>query len=126
MLVSFFGYGQSGPGGIGNIDGIRWATCYHHVVSSRLSLGLADGNDVLTWTDHSGNGFDLTAASATSPIFRANALNGHDYLEFSKNDNRIVRNPFDMPSDAVSVFMSAEVALMVAMGCCLMPLRIAK
>ena len=95
---------QVGPGGIGNLDGSDGQPELK-VWLMPDSLSLSDGNDVLSWTDHSGNNYDFSAQSSTSPIFRSNGLNGHDYVEFSKSNNRIVRNPFDMPTDAVAVFM---------------------
>jgi len=104
FILPFTLWAQTGPGGVGNADGsdgeprlVLWLI--------PDSLNLTDNDDVLTWTDYSGNGHDLSAQNSTSPIFRADALNGHDYLEFSKNNNRIVSNPFDMPREAVSVFM---------------------
>ncbi len=95
---------QNGPAGVGNGNGTDGQPEIKLWLVSD-SLALSNGNDVLHWTDFSGNSNDLEATSATSPIFRDNGLNGHDYLEFSKNNNRIVRNAFDMPSDATSIFM---------------------
>jgi len=95
---------QDTPGGIGDATGSNGQP---RLVLWLLpdSLGLSDGSDVLTWKDYSGNGYDLTAESATSPVFIENSLNGHDFLQFSKDNNRIIRSPFDIPSRAVSVFM---------------------
>ena len=95
---------QTGPGRIGNIDGSDGQPQLKLWLMPD-SLALSDGDDVLSWTDHSGNGYDFSAVSATSPIFKSNLLDGHDYLNFSKSNNRIVRNPFNMPTSAVAVFM---------------------
>lgn len=95
---------QTGPGGIGNSDGSDGEPELKLWLLPD-SLGLVDGNDVVTWTDYSGNNNDLSAEIATSPFFRNDSINGHDILEFSKSNNRIIRNAFDMPTDAVAVFM---------------------
>jgi hypothetical protein len=97
-------YAQIAPGGIGNSDGSDGQPeLFLWLLPD--SLGAVDNDDVLSWIDYSGKSQDLAAASSTSPVFKANGVNNHDYLEFSKINNRIVGNPFDMPSDALSVFM---------------------
>jgi len=103
IFVSLGTFAQTSPGGIGNSDGSGGQPeLYLWLLPD--SLGLADNDDVLSWNDYSGKNQNLSAASKTSPVFRANKLNSHDYIEFSKSKNRIVGNPFNMPSDAVSVF----------------------
>ncbi|HKL09140.1 MAG TPA: hypothetical protein VJ896_10225, partial [Bacteroidales bacterium] len=103
-LLSMSLYAQKGPGGVGNFDGsdgepmlVLWLL--------PDSLGLSNGDDVLNWTDYSGNSNDLSALVSTSPVFRETAINGHDYVEFSKSNNRIIRNSFNMPADALAVYM---------------------
>ncbi|MFO7938373.1 MAG: hypothetical protein R6U66_01335 [Bacteroidales bacterium] len=103
VLGTITAFAQSAPGGIGNSDGANGQPeLYLWLLPD--SLGLSDGADVITWGDYSGKFQDLSAASATAPIFKAGGINGHDYLEFLKDNNRIVSNPFDMPTEAVSVF----------------------
>ncbi|WP_158275627.1 LamG-like jellyroll fold domain-containing protein [Marinilabilia rubra] len=104
-IFSFIGIlAQSVPGGIGNTDGSDGQPeLFLWLLPDSLSLN--DGDDVLNWTDFSGKSQTLSAASSTSPLYRGGALNGHSYLEFSKNNNRILRNPFNMPTEAVAVFM---------------------
>jgi len=104
VLFSFQAFAQTAPGGIGDPVGSDGEPTLKLWLLPD-SLNLSDGEDVLTWNDYSGNGNDLAAESFYSPVFRSDAVNSHDYLEFSKNANRIVRNPFVMPADAVTVFM---------------------
>ena len=95
---------QYPPGGIGNANGDEGQPLLKLWLPAD-SLSYSDGEDVTNWLDFSGNNNDFSADAGYSPIFRAGTLNGHDYLEFSKNANRIVRNPFNMPGEAVTVFM---------------------
>src|SRR6056297_2095163 len=71
-LLSMSLYAQKGPGGVGNFDGsdgepmlVLWLL--------PDSLGLSNGDDVLNWTDYSGNSNDLSALVSTSPVFRETA-----------------------------------------------------
>ena len=100
-------FSQTAPGGIGNSDG---SDGQPEIKLWLLpdSLSLSDGADVGTWLDYSGNGNDLSQGNSSyTPVYRENGadINSHNYLEFSKDNNRIIRNPFDMPTDAVAVFM---------------------
>jgi hypothetical protein len=109
LFVNFGLLAQTGPGGVGNTDGSDGQPLIKLWLLPD-SLGLSDNDDVLSWTDYSGNSNDLSAVSATSPVLKASAINNHDYLEFSKDNNRIIRNSFDMPSDALAVFMVLKTA----------------
>ncbi|NBC84048.1 MAG: HYR domain-containing protein [Bacteroidetes bacterium] len=106
LLISVLGgilHGQTGPGGVGNVDGSQ-AQPRTLVWLMADSITGADGSDVTLWEDISGNNFDFSQPNSSfTPILRTNQLNGHHIVEFSKTNNRIVRNPFiDFPSDAVS------------------------
>ncbi|HEU4975493.1 MAG TPA: hypothetical protein VFT50_10430 [Baekduia sp.] len=47
------------------------------------AAGYANGQAVTRWSDDSGYGRDLTAATpAAAPVYRANAVNGHAAIEF--------------------------------------------
>ena len=107
IVAPVIAYSQTGPGGVGNATGADGQPELKLWLIPD-SLSLTDGNDVDTLSDHSGNANDLTQDNSSyTPIFRENegSINDHDYLEFSKANNRIVRNPFDMPTSAVAVFM---------------------
>ena len=63
-------FAQISPGGIGNSDGSSGQPeLYLWLLPD--SLGLSDGDDVTTWGDYSGKSQDLSASSATSPVFKA-------------------------------------------------------
>ncbi len=72
------GYSQTGPGGIGSVNG-----------SSSLTLWLqADKNvtydnlkNIVSWTDYSGNGHVLTSGLG-SPVFVGNTLNSMPVVDF--------------------------------------------
>ena len=102
-----FSHAQTAPGGIGNAGGSDGQPLLKLWLLPD-SLSLSDGDDVSSWTDYSGNSHDLSQSNSSyTPVFRTNdaAINNHDYLEFSKSNNRIIRNPFTMPADALAVFI---------------------
>ncbi len=99
---------QTGPGGVGNSGGtsgqprnILWLDA--------STLGFADGADLTTWDDLSGNSNNLTQGTASfTPIFQDDGsnINGHPRAEFSKDNNRIIINPFnDMPTSGITTIM---------------------
>ena len=108
-VLAFNVNAQTGPGGVGNSDGtsgqpknVLWLDA--------STLSYADGADLTTWTDLSGNNNDLAQSNASyTPIFRDNGvnnINGHPIAEFSKADNRIIINPFsDMPTSGITTFI---------------------
>lgn len=117
FLISFLSlnlYSQTGPGGVGSTYGsagqpknVLWLDA--------STLSFADGTDLTTWNDISGNGNDLTQSNLSyTPIFRNNVgsnLNGHPIAEFSKNDNRMTINPFnDMPTSGITNFVIYKTA----------------
>ncbi len=111
VFVSIFSLNiqaQTGPGGVGNAGGtsgqpknVLWLDA--------STLGYADNADLVTWLDLSGNSNNLTQPTASfTPIFQDDAsnINGHPRAEFSKNDNRIVINPFtDMPTSGITTII---------------------
>lgn len=97
-------YGQAGPGGIGNADGSDGEP---ELVLWLLpdSLSYADGAEVDTWTDYSGNNNDLTGAGSNGkPVYYGDTINGHSAVFFENDISRAVINSFAMPSEAVAVF----------------------
>src|SRR5262245_37132262 len=54
------------------------------------ALGLNDGDPVGTWTDGSGNGRDLTQATAAKkPTYKTNIVNGKPVVRFDGVDDRL-------------------------------------
>ena len=89
---------QTGPGGVGDAtSNILW-------LSADNITGLADGNDITTWTDGSGNSNDLTQSdSSLNPIYKTNILNGLPAVRFNKSNGRIRRNNFTtFPTTAIT------------------------
>jgi hypothetical protein len=80
-------YSQTGPGGVGTIDG-----------TSSLKLWLrADKNvsydnlkKIISWTDYSGNNIVLTS-SGTAPLFASNSLNGMPVVNFNSDQAGLVK-----------------------------------
>ncbi len=108
-FLLFFGHlsqAQTGPGGVGNTLGTGQPRNVLWLEANSLSL--ADGANILTWTDRSGNNNNLTAAAATSPVFNNTTTppNGLGYARFNKTDNRIVINSFtDMPQSGLTTII---------------------
>lgn len=55
-----------------------------HAHYDATAIPATDGDTVSTWTDQTGNGFDLTAGSA--PVYRDSVINGNPSLEFDFAD----------------------------------------
>lgn len=73
--------------------------------------GLANGAQVATWTDSSGNGFDATQATASErPIYVTNAISGKPVVRFdSASINHLVINrPVQDDFTIVCVFRSSQ------------------
>lgn len=92
-------FAQTGPGGVGSSSSnILW-------LKANEITGLADGEDVLTWTDASGNSNTLTQPTVGfSPTFQTNVINGLPVVRFSKANGRIRRTGFtSFPTSSISV-----------------------
>ncbi len=106
LLFHFTLNAQTGPGGVGNSTGtsgqpknILWLDV------SQLSY--SNNDDIIIWDDISGNNNDLEQSNSSfTPIFKTNQINSYPAAEFSKDNNRIVLNPFvDMPTNAITTFI---------------------
>ena len=89
---------QTGPGGVGDsASNILW-------LAADNITGLADGNDITTWTDGSGNSNDLSQPDANfKPIYKTNILNGLPAVRFNKDNGRIRRTNFTtFPTTAIT------------------------
>ncbi len=82
-------FSQTGPGGVGNItSNPLW-------LQSEV-INQADGSNITTWSDVSGNGNDLTQPQAQySPVIKTGVLNGFPVVRFNKTNNRIRRVNFN-------------------------------
>ena len=80
---------QTGPGGVGSsASNILW-------LKANEITGLTSGNNVLTWTDASGNSNTLTQPTASlSPVYQTNAINGLPVVRFNKSNNRLRKGSF--------------------------------
>ncbi len=107
FLLTSISFGQNGPGGVGNSSGTNGQP-QNVLWLDADSLSYADGADLSSWTDLSGNGNNLSQSNSSyTPIFKNDAsnINGHPRAVFSKSNNRIVLNPFDdMPSSGITTF----------------------
>jgi hypothetical protein len=79
VVIPFIIQAQTGPGGVGDASSnIFWLD------ATEIS-GFADGDDLDTWTDRSGNGLDLSQPNANlTPEYRTGVLNGHPIVRFNK------------------------------------------
>ncbi|HQF43478.1 MAG TPA: Calx-beta domain-containing protein, partial [Ignavibacteriaceae bacterium] len=91
MLFYSDAYTQTGPGGVGNSSSnILW-------LKADAITGLNDGDAVTTWSDNSGNGYNLTQANAAyKPTYETGEINGKPIIRFnsSSTDDYLIRNPF--------------------------------
>ncbi|MEQ8573819.1 MAG: LamG-like jellyroll fold domain-containing protein, partial [Fulvivirga sp.] len=88
VFITSVSFGQTGPAGVGNFDGSNGQK-ENIIWLDASTLGLADGNPVLTWPDLSGNGNDLIQQGADpTPLFETNGLfNGnHPAVRFDGSE----------------------------------------
>ena len=73
-----------------------------HARYDTTQLSLNDGDAVSTWTDETGNGYDLTAGSA--PSYVASGLNGNPIVQFDGSGNYLDA-AFTTVSQAFHIFI---------------------
>jgi hypothetical protein len=86
-------------------------------------VGLNDGDDVTTWADSSGNGYDAAQATASKkPHYKVNIINGLPVVRFTRADSQVLvgsgfpaigNNPF---TTAYVFRAAASAALMVGIN----------
>ncbi|MGW8123669.1 Calx-beta domain-containing protein [Roseivirga echinicomitans] len=92
--------GYTGPGGVGQASSNKlWLR------SEDLAL-VADGTDITTWTDFSGNGNHLVQANTSfTPRFYNNITNGQAVARFNQANGRIVKTNFsNFPTNEITTF----------------------
>ena len=90
---------QTGPGGVGSSStNVVW------LKADEIS-GLTNGDDVLTWSDASGNSNTFSQpTSSLSPIYQTGVLNGLPVVRFNRTNDRIRRTSFTgFPTSAITV-----------------------
>ena len=71
-------FAQTGPGGVGNsTTNPLWLDAH--------TMGGANGADINSWTDYSGNGNDATETTYV-PSYLESALNGRDAINFEGSE----------------------------------------
>ncbi|MTI19534.1 hypothetical protein E1176_00725, partial [Fulvivirga sp. RKSG066] len=107
LIVSSTVIAQTGPGGVGNATGSAGQP-ENIIWLDAGTIGLADGTDVNTWTDISGNGVVFSASSSGNlPDYEINEVNGLPVVEFNDgNAERLNLNPFNnMASDEITTII---------------------
>lgn len=92
--------GFTGPGGVGQASSnILWTR------PEELAI-VADGTDITTWSDFSGNANDLTQSDASfKPRYYGSIINSQPVVRFDQTNGRLIRNSFSgFPTEQVSVF----------------------
>ena len=88
-IWSFSLVAQTGPGGVGSgSTNVVW-------LKADELTGLTNGDDILTWSDASGNSNTFTAPSSTfSPVYQTGVINGLPVVRFNKSNGRVRRTSF--------------------------------
>ncbi len=88
-IWSFSLVAQTGPGGVGSgSTNVVW-------LKADELTGLINGDDILTWSDASGNSNTFTAPSSTfSPVYQTGVINGLPVVRFNKSNGRVRRTSF--------------------------------
>lgn len=78
FFLSFQGFSQTGPAGIGtSTNNVFWLKADKGTSSSTNNTAIS------TWSDQSGNGIDVTqTVSAQQPSFNTNVINGYPAIQF--------------------------------------------
>jgi len=98
----------TGPGGVGTTNGASDLSLW--LDASKIT-GLADGADMVTWTDQSGNGYHASVdPNASPPIYSATGGgNGQPAVTFADVDGMLVSNNIEvMPTEELSVFVAGN------------------
>lgn len=93
MIIHIPGFGQTGPGGVGNSStNVLWLSADYGVYSDAGVTPAANGANVRQWNDRSGNGkHAVETTAANQPNFQTSQMNGLPVLRFSAaNADRIL------------------------------------
>jgi hypothetical protein len=81
-------FGYTGPGGVGDDStNIFW-------LNSNEISALSDDDNLVSWSDVSGNTNDFSQSATFSPVYKTNIVNGFPVARFSKTNNRIRKTSF--------------------------------
>lgn len=82
-------FGYTGPGGVGGTTtNIFW-------LDSDSISSLSDDDDLVSWSDVSGNSNTFSQSATFSPIYKTNVVNGFPAARFNKTNNRIRKTNFN-------------------------------
>lgn len=99
-------HGYTGPGGVGNnTSNVLW-------VKADEITGIADGNDITTWNDNSGNSNNFSQPDASfKPIYKTNIINGNPVVRFNKTNGRLIKSNFnDFPTNEITeIYVNSNV-----------------
>jgi hypothetical protein len=108
-------FAQAGPGGVGNVDGsdgqprtVLWIDA--------SSLGLTNGAAVETWTDKSGNGYDViqsTLANRPQYVLSHASINNQPLVEFN-GTNQFMWLPTELTTNENGIVGDDFACIMVA------------
>lgn len=102
LVLSFTGFSQTGPGGVGNTSGTSNLVLW----TNPDDISEADNAAFSQWLDLSGYNSDLSQTEANlQPIIKKSILNGYDIVRFEQTNRRLVKNAFtSFPTSAISGF----------------------
>lgn len=81
-------FGYIGPGGVGdNTTNIVW-------LDATEIPSLSDDDDLISWSDISGNSNTFSQSATFSPVYKTGIINGLPTARFNKTNNRIRKTSF--------------------------------
>ncbi|WP_196888965.1 hypothetical protein [Aureivirga sp. CE67] len=91
LLIQFYSYTQTGPGGIGTIDGSSnmklWLDANHSVYKDSGNTPAINNDGIMQWNDLSGNNnHAILIDSNNKPEYQESSINGNSSLFFNNND----------------------------------------
>lgn len=92
MFMPNVGFGQTGPGGVGNSStNVLWLSADYGVYSDAGVTPATNGVNVRQWNDRSGNGKHAVETTVgNQPNYQTGQMNGFPVLRFSAPDERIL------------------------------------
>lgn len=90
LLVSTYGFSQTGPGGVTSNNEIWLIAENNSYTDTGVTLG-TNNSEIRQWNDVSGNDNSaLQNTFAYRPVLKTNAINGYSTLNFDGSDDRIL------------------------------------
>ena len=106
LLLSTYGFSQTGPGGV-TTDNEIWLKAENSTYTDAGTTLGANDSEIQQWNDASGNGNNaLQGNGSYKPKLKTDAINGYSTVNFDGNNDRIL---------ATGIAQNGEVSLFIVL-----------